>query len=101
MGQIKNIKLHIVTDIKCTIMAGVGGKWETVVSKKKGHVSKSDVKKAQQKFIDGENVPKQETMDPLKLDKTQYASAFDDQSHSEEEKYPSRVPLADIKGQIG
>ena len=41
-------------------MAGVGGKWETVVAKK-GRVTKSDVKRAQQKFIEGENVPKQET----------------------------------------
>merc|ERR1712179_590259 len=98
MGQIKNIKLHIVTDIKCNIMAGVGGKWETVVSKKKGHVTKSDVKKAQQKFIDGESAPKQETREALKLDKTQYGSAFDEANH-QEEKYPSRVVLDDIKGQ--
>lgn len=34
------------------------GKWETVVSKKKGHVTKADVKKAQKKFIDGESAPK-------------------------------------------
>jgi len=77
-------------------MAGVGGKWETVVAKK-GRVTKSDVKKAQQKFIDGESAPKQDTRDPLKLDKTQYASAFqngNDHSDQEDEKYPSRVPLA-------
>jgi len=76
-------------------MAGVGGKWETVVAKK-GRVTKSDVKRAQQKFIDGENVPKQETRDPLKLDKTQYATAFENDNidHGEvDEKYPSIVQL--------
>ena len=36
------------------------GKWETVVNKKKSHITKSDVKKAQQKFIEGEKVPKVE-----------------------------------------
>merc|ERR1712142_530275 len=75
--------------------ASVGGKWETVVAKK-GRVTKSDVKKAQQKFIDGENVPKQETRDPLKLDKTQYATAFDNGNgdlSQEDETSPSRVPL--------
>ena len=36
------------------------GKWETVVKKKKSHITKSDVKKAQQKFIEGEKVPKVE-----------------------------------------
>lgn len=76
-------------------MAGVGGKWETVVAKK-GRVTKNDVKRAQQKFIDGESAPKQETRDPLKLDKTQFASAFDHPENNLEEtveKYPSRVPL--------
>ena len=42
-------------------MANTSGKWETVVNKKKSHVTKSDVKRAQQKFIDGENVPKIES----------------------------------------
>lgn len=80
-------------------MAGVGGKWETVVSKKRGNVTKSDVKKAQQKFIDGENVPKVEARDPIQLDKTSYASAFD--KDDSEEKYPSRVMLEELKGQNG
>jgi len=73
-------------------MAGVGGKWETVVAKK-GKVTKKDVQRAQQKFIDGETGPKQETREALKLDKTQYASAFENgyDHTSEEEKYPSRV----------
>ena len=39
-------------------MATNNAKWETVVNKKKSHVTKSDVKKAQQKFIEGEKVPK-------------------------------------------
>ena len=33
-------------------MASAQGKWETVVSKKKGPVSKSDVRKAKQSFLD-------------------------------------------------
>ena len=41
-------------------MAGNNGKWETVVNKKRSNVTKSDVKKAQQKFIDGESAPKVE-----------------------------------------
>lgn len=83
-------------------MAGVGGKWETVVSKKRGNVTKSDVKKAQQKFIDGDNVPKVESRDPIKLDKTSYATVFDNGlDNSEDEKYPSRVMLEDLKGQNG
>ena len=41
-------------------MSSGNGKWETVVNKKKSHVTKSDVKKAQQKFIEGEKIPKVE-----------------------------------------
>lgn len=41
-------------------MASVHGKWETVVSKKKGPVSRSDVKKAKQSFLDGTNNVKAE-----------------------------------------
>jgi len=84
-------------------MAGVGGKWETVVNKKRGNPTKSDVKKAQQKFIEGETVPKVEVRDPIKLDKTQYASAFENgyDNFSEDEKYPSRVVLGDLKSQNG
>ena len=33
-------------------MASDHGKWETVVSKKKGHVSRNDVRKAKQSFLD-------------------------------------------------
>ena len=33
-------------------MSASPGKWETVVNKKKSQVSKSDVKRAQQKFLD-------------------------------------------------
>ena len=33
-------------------MASGNGKWETVVPKKRGQVSRSDVKKAQQAFLD-------------------------------------------------
>lgn len=75
--------------------SGNSGKWETVVNKKKSHVTKSDVKKAQQKFIDGETVPKVEQRDPLRLEKTLYESGFKnkDEEGSEEEKHPSRVPF--------
>jgi len=70
------------------------GKWETVVNKKKSHVTKSDVKKAQQKFIDGEKVPKVDHRDPLKLDQTMYAAGFERQQIEDDadEKYPSRLP---------
>ena len=34
------------------------GNWETVVNKKKSHVTKADVKRVKKKFIEGENVPK-------------------------------------------
>lgn len=81
-------------------MAANSGKWETVVNKKKSNVTKSDVKKAQQKFIEGESIPKVDTRDPIKLDKTLYASAFEDKdgiSGEGEEKYPSRVLLDDRK----
>ena len=36
----------------------MSGKWETVVNKKKSHVTKADVRRVQKKFIEGENVPK-------------------------------------------
>lgn len=81
-------------------MAANSGKWETVVNKKRSNVTKSDVKKAQQKFIEGETVPKIEVRDPLKLDKTSYAKAFDGEDVGDEEKYPSRVVLEDMKSSL-
>jgi len=83
-------------------MAGNGGKWETVVNKKK-NVTKSDVKKAQQKFIEGESVPKIETRDPIQLDKTLYASAFQNDKDGDggEDKYPSRVLMDERKSDSG
>ena len=38
--------------VKFLKMASDRGKWETVVTKKKGQVSKSDVKKAKKNFVD-------------------------------------------------
>lgn len=82
-------------------MAANTGKWETVVNKKKSQVTKSDVKRAQQKFIEGEKVPKIEIRDPIKLDKTSYAAGFEskrfNESESEDEKYPSRVPFESVE----
>lgn len=48
-------------------MAANTGKWETVVNKKKSQVTKSDVKRAQQKFIEGEKVPKIEIRGKLNI----------------------------------
>jgi len=80
-------------------MAGTtGGKWETVVNKKKSTVTKGDVKRAQQKFIDGDSAPKVDIREALKLDKTQYASAFDEAN--DEEKYPSRVLLDEVRSGV-
>jgi len=36
----------------------MSGKWETVVNKKKSHVTKADVRRVQKKFIEGDSVPK-------------------------------------------
>ena len=41
-------------------MASSHGKWETVVTKRKGPVSKSDVKKAKKTFIDNASSSKAE-----------------------------------------
>ncbi|XP_002166600.2 uncharacterized protein LOC100212344 isoform X1 [Hydra vulgaris] len=73
-------------------MSNNSGKgWETVVNKKKGHITKSDVKRAQQSFIDGGNkIPKVSSRDPLKVEKTGFEVAFNE---SKEEKIPSMVPL--------
>lgn len=79
-------------------MSSGSGKWETVVNKKKSHVTKSDVKKAQQKFIEGEKIPKVEQRDPIKLDETVYSVGFEspkfqeNENTSDDEKYPSRLP---------
>lgn len=48
----------------------------------------------QQKFIEGESVPKIETRDPIQLDKTLYATAFERES---EDKYPSRLFMDEKK----
>ena len=32
--------------------------WETVVNKKKSHVTKADVRRVKKKFVEGESVPK-------------------------------------------
>lgn len=78
-------------------MAANNAKWETVVNKKKSHVTKSDVKKAQQKFIEGEKVPKMDVRDPIKLDETLYSAGFENKKlhdisdDTDDEKYPSRM----------
>lgn len=61
--------------------------WETVVNKKKSHVTKADVKRAKQKFLVAENVPK--VKDPIQFDKTNYELGFEN-SDSDKENYPSR-----------
>jgi len=71
--------------------------WETVVNKKKGQVTKADVRRVKQKFIDGENVPKIEQRDPLKLEKTTYEAGFQDDG-SDKENYPSRIPFEQLEG---
>jgi len=80
-------------------MTSNSGKWETVVNKKKSHVTKSDVKKAQQKFIDGEKVPKTESREPIPLTQTAYAAGFEKkQFEDEDEKYPSMIPFESTRG---
>lgn len=32
--------------------------WETVVNKKKSHVTKADVRRVKKKFVEGDSVPK-------------------------------------------
>ena len=67
--------------------------WETVVNKKKSHVTKSDVKKAQLKFIEDEKIPKMEQLDPIPLSTNSYANQrkLAMETDGDSEKYPSMV----------
>ncbi|XP_066935206.1 transmembrane protein 214-A-like isoform X1 [Clytia hemisphaerica] len=66
--------------------------WETVVNKKKSHVTKADVRRVKKKFVEGE-VPKVEKKDPLQLEKTAYEAGFRNDDDSDKENYPSRIPF--------
>jgi len=71
-------------------MASGNGKWETVVPKKRGQVSKSDVKKAQQAFLDNTHKVKAEFKNPLEEGETIYEAAFKEKENKNpDEKYPS------------
>jgi len=75
--------------------------WETVGKNKKDHVTETDVKRAQQKFIDGEKAPKVETKEPIPLGKNSYADAAShyerklqhETQDGDEEKYPSLISV--------
>eukprot|EP00795_Rhopilema_esculentum_P007821 gene7821-13686_t len=81
-------------------MASDRGKWETVVTKKKGQVSKSDVKKAKKNFVDNFSQHKAEFKNPLEEAETIYSAAFGEKSsqsnkenNDPDSKYPSFHPM--------
>eukprot|EP00794_Sanderia_malayensis_P004621 gene4621-5228_t len=74
-------------------MSSEHGKWETVVNKKKGQVSKNDVRKAKERFRENPMHAKADYKNPLEEGDTIYSAVFDNTQAKEnkkpEEKYPS------------